>query len=131
AGYFNTSVPSTNALLALAHATNTSTSLEFRVRSYLSANCVQCHQPGGSAAQAFWDARITTPTALAGIVNGSLTTDFGNTNNHVITPLSTNNSVLLTRISTRGAGTIQMPPLATSIVDTQNIALVSEWIGSL
>ena len=34
--------------------------------------------------------------------------------------------MLLTRISTRGPG--QMPPLATTLLDTQSIALVSEWI---
>ena len=34
--------------------------------------------------------------------------------------------MLLTRISTRGPG--QMPPLASTIVDTQAIALVSSWI---
>jgi hypothetical protein len=34
--------------------------------------------------------------------------------------------MLLTRISTRGPG--QMPPLATSLLDTQAIALVSAWV---
>jgi len=129
AGYFSSPVTNVGDLIALAPATNVSASLEFRVRSYLTANCVQCHQPGGSAQQANWDARITTPTALAGLIDGALTDDFGNPSNRVIKPLSLTNSMLHTRIGMRGAR--QMPPLATSIVDTQDVALVAEWIGSL
>ena len=62
AGYFSSRVTNTAAWLALAPATNTAASLEFRARSFLAANCVQCHQPGGVAEQqANWDARISTP----------------------------------------------------------------------
>jgi glucose/arabinose dehydrogenase len=129
AGYLNTPVTDTGGLIALAHATNESASLEFRVRSYLTANCVQCHQPGASAQQANWDARITTPTALAGLINGTLTDNFGDLSNRVVAPLSLSNSMLHTRISLRGSR--QMPPLATAIVDTQNVALVAQWIGGL
>lgn len=129
AGYFNTSVTNAAGLPALAHATNANATIEWRARSYLAANCSQCHQPGGSAQQANWDARISMPLADAGIVNGPLTDDFDNTNNRVIAPLSLINSMLHTRISTRGPR--QMPPLASSIVDTQNVALVAQWIGKL
>lgn len=129
AGYFNTTITNTSGLLALAPATNSAVPLEYRVRSYLAANCVQCHQPGGSAQQANWDARITTPTAQAGLIYGALTDDFGNASNRVITPLSLTNSMLHTRINTRGPR--QMPPLASTLVDTQDVALVAQWIGSL
>ncbi|MEO7297350.1 MAG: PQQ-dependent sugar dehydrogenase, partial [Verrucomicrobiota bacterium] len=71
AGYFNSQVTNIQTLRALASATNSTISREHRVRSYLSANCVQCHQPGGSA-QSYWDARITTPLSQANIVNGAL-----------------------------------------------------------
>ncbi len=124
AGYFNTNVTGIHTLHALASATNNSVSREFRVRSYLAANCSQCHQPGG-AANALWDARITTPTSLAGLINGALISS-GDTNNRVIAPGSPTNSMLLTRISTRGP--MQMPPLASTVIDTQSVALVSAWI---
>ena len=135
AGYF--SPPATNnpaTLLALAAATNTAFSLEYRARSFLAANCSQCHQPGGTAQQAGWDARITTPTASASLVKGVPANNFGSTNNFIIAPQSPGNSILLTRISTRDLGSlpsIQMPPLDSMLVDTQGVQLVSNWILSL
>ena len=125
AGYFNAPVTGIGTLPALTSATNVDVSLEHRVRSYLAANCAQCHQPAGGA-QALWDARFSTPTLQAGIVNGPLVNNGGNTNNRVLKPLSLAHSMLLTRISIRGAG--QMPPLASSVLDEQAIELLSTWI---
>jgi glucose/arabinose dehydrogenase/mono/diheme cytochrome c family protein len=125
AGYFSASVANVHTLRALAPLTNESVSLEYRVRSFLAANCVQCHQPGGPAL-ATWDARITTPTSSAGIVNGLLVNNAGNPQNRVISPGWIDRSMLLTRISTRGP--TQMPPLDSTIVDTQAVSLVSRWV---
>ncbi|MEO6034025.1 MAG: PQQ-dependent sugar dehydrogenase [Verrucomicrobiota bacterium] len=125
AGYFSSAVTNFQSLRAMAHATNSAVSREYRVRSYLAANCVQCHQPGG-AAQAYWDARITTPLSQARIVNGALFNNGGNSNNAVIKPGSLSQSMLLTRISNLGAG--HMPPLATTVLNTEAINLVSAWI---
>jgi len=125
AGYFSTGISNIHSLRALAPATDDTTSLEWGVRSYLSANCAQCHQPGG-AALGSWSASITNFTADAGLIHGPLNNDFGNTNNRVIVPGSLSNSMLLTRISTRGPG--QMPPLASSVLDAGAINLLREWI---
>jgi glucose/arabinose dehydrogenase len=127
AGYFNTNISNTAGLLALAPATNTAASVEFRARSYLAANCVQCHQPGGLALQqANWDARITTPLASAAIVNGAVTQNFGNTNNRVLKFGSLTNSVMYLRVANLGPA--HMPPLATSVINTQAVQLLAEWI---
>lgn len=135
AGYFNSSVTNdVHTLLALASATNTAYSLEFRARSFLAANCSQCHQPGGAAQRAVWDARVTTPTASANLVKGVPANNFGNTNKFIIAPQSPTNSILLSRISTRDLGSlpsIQMPPLDSMLVDTQAVQLVTDWINSL
>jgi len=125
AGYFNTNVTGLHTLRALVHPTNTSASLESRVRSYLAANCVQCHQPSG-AALGSWDARVHTPGPFAGIIDGALLDNFGSASNRVIVPGSISNSVLLARIATRGTG--QMPPLGSSLADTQGVALIAAWI---
>lgn len=126
AGYFNTNVTGLHTLKALAPADNAAVSLEYRVRSYLAANCSPCHQPGGPAHLALWDARLATPTANAGLINGPLANDGGQPENRVIAPGSLTHSMLLARISQRGPG--QMPPLASTVLDTQAIALISAWI---
>ena len=125
AGYFETHVTEVGHLLALANPTNTQVSLELRARSYLAANCVQCHQPGGTGA-GYWDARITTPLAQAGILNGLLINNGGDTGNRVVVPGDRGHSMLLSRVAMRGSG--QMPPLASTVVDTLSVDLLSQWI---
>jgi uncharacterized repeat protein (TIGR03806 family) len=128
AGYFQTRVDDISSLRPLAHATNDLYSIEHRARSYLQANCVQCHQPGG-AGLGSWDARIATPLSNAGIIDGPLVNNWGNSQNRVIKPGSVENSMLHSRISTLGSG--RMPPLASSVLDMQAIDLMSSWITSL
>ncbi len=129
AGYFTTpTIADPSTLRALAPANDTSATLEHRARSYLAANCVQCHQPGG-AALGNWDARIATPTASTGLINGTLIDNRGDTANRVIAVADPAHSVMLARISTRGPG--QMPPLASNELDTVNIALLTSWINAL
>lgn len=125
AGYFSTAVTNRHLLRRLASATNDIVSREYRVRSYLDANCVQCHQPGGTS-QALWDARLFTPGAQNGIVNGALLNNLGDPNNRVVVPGSIGSSLLLRRIANLGAG--HMPPLATSVINTQAVQLLSAWI---
>ncbi len=127
-GYFHTNVASVNLLRALAHPTNDAVSVEYRARSYLEANCANCHFPGG-AVPALFDARVHTPLSATEIINGILANNFGDTNNVVLRPGVLTNSILHTRIGLRGTG--QMPPLASSVVDTQGVALIAAWIGSL
>ncbi|HTI68538.1 MAG TPA: PQQ-dependent sugar dehydrogenase [Candidatus Limnocylindria bacterium] len=125
AGYFYNAPSNTVALPALAAAADTSSSVEWRVRSYLSANCSQCHQPGGTGGGT-WDARWQTPLINAGIVDGLLRNNFGDTNNRVIAPGDLAHSILFSRISVRGAR--QMPPLASSEIDQNDRALLAEWV---
>jgi len=127
AGYFDVPVSNTGAMLALAGATNTSASVEFRVRSYLAGNCAQCHHPGGlPEQQAAWDARIFPPLVSAGIVNGPLADPLGDTNNRVVRFGSLDNSVLYLRVANLGPN--HMPPLSTTLVNTQAVDLLANWI---
>ena len=123
--YFTTNVTGFHSLPALAHPTNAAHSVEYRARSYLQANCAQCHFPG----PANWDARVSTSLSQANIINGSLNNDFGDPANKEVVPGNTTNSMMLTRISTRGSG--KMPPLGSNLVDTQGVALITAWIGEL
>jgi uncharacterized repeat protein (TIGR03806 family) len=125
AGYFSTNITGIHTLPALAPTADNSHSLEYRVRSYLAANCAQCHQPSGPGL-AFFDARISTPTLAAGLINGPLNNFGSDPANRVIKSGSPEQSMLLKRISTRGPG--QMPPIDSTVVDTNAIQLVNAWI---
>jgi hypothetical protein len=94
-----------------AAADDATSSLEWRVRSYLAVNCAQCHQPGG-AAVGNWDARATTPTDAAQLINGLLVNDGGDPLHRWCIPGDTSRSMILKRLS--GIGANRMPPLGTT-----------------
>jgi mono/diheme cytochrome c family protein len=126
AGYFSSPVPNPHTLPAFAAATNTSYSLEYRVRSYLAVNCVECHQPGGAGPG--WDARPDLTLAQTSLINGLPTAgNGGDPANKLIVPGDTNHSVLLLRLE-NVTGFSRMPPLATHELDLASIQLVSDWI---
>lgn len=129
-GYFSPTVDEASLadLQKLAAIDDTSASVEHRVRSYLDANCSHCHRPGG--VPAFWDARIETPLAQAGIVDGPVIADLGVTNARVVSPGSIAQSILHLRDSTATAS-YKMPPLAKNLVDTAAVALLEQWIPSV
>jgi uncharacterized protein (TIGR02597 family) len=128
AGYLDETIADPATLPVLANSTNSAASLEHRARSYLGANCVQCHQPGSNP-QSLWDARIATPLADAGIINGALIDYLGDSNNRVLSPGSLRKSSIYSRVAALGPK--HMPPLATSVVDSESTALLADWILSL
>ncbi len=127
ASYFTagTAPAVTNTLPFLAEAGDGTKSYEFRVRSYLSVNCVQCHQPGGPAT-GNWDARVTTPTDAANLINGLLVNNGGDTANRFAVPNDTAHSMVLTRL--QGAGAPRMPPFGSNELDPVAIQLLTDWI---
>ena len=127
-GYLSGLTTTVNNLPAHVAATDTTASLEARVRSYLAVNCVQCHQPGGNAT-GNWDARITTATDAANLINGALVNNGGDALNRWAVPNDTAHSMVLKRV--QGAGVTRMPPLATNEQDLTAEALLADWIASL
>jgi hypothetical protein len=125
AGYFSAPVSGVNNLPAFARPSDTSQNLEWRVRSYLSSNCTQCHQPGGESFSN-WDARPTTPTDEAQMINGQLkaATD---PDDRFAVPGDTAHSMVLKRI--QGLFGSRMPPLATNELDPEAIQLLTDWIA--
>ncbi|HEX7652947.1 MAG TPA: PQQ-dependent sugar dehydrogenase, partial [Verrucomicrobiae bacterium] len=128
-GYFSSLPPSAFLLPAFAAATNNNYSLEYRVRSYLAVNCVQCHQPGGAGPPS-WDARPNLTLAQTMLVNGiPVANDGGNIANKLVVPGDPNHSVVLLRLENTN-GFSRMPPLATHALDPNGIALVQNWIAN-
>ncbi len=128
AGYLSAPATGVNHLPAFVSASDTTQSLEWRVRSYLAVNCVQCHQPGG-AAQGMWDARASTKTDVANLINGLLVNNGGDAANRFVVPGDALHSMLLKR--QQGDGVPRMPPLGTFERDLINEQLVTDWIASL
>ena len=126
AGYFSSPV-SPAGLPAFARAADSNYSLEYRVRSYLSENCVQCHQPGGAGAPT-WDARPWLSMAQTHLINGTLDNNGGDPLNKLVVPGDVNHSVLLRRVAANGFS--RMPPLATHQLDPGAISLLTQWINT-
>lgn len=125
AGYFSAPVTNFNLLPEFADISDPNQSMEFRARSYLAANCSQCHQPLG-VSYGNWDARMSTPLSQTGLLNGGL----NDPNVHLVIPGSPSSSQLWNRLS--GSASYQrMPPLATTLIDREGTNLIGNWIANL
>ncbi|WP_386780853.1 cadherin domain-containing protein [Luteolibacter ambystomatis] len=113
------------ASLPRHHAANdTSVDIESRVRSYLAVNCSYCH-----ADSAGLDLRASASLDATHLLNRPDQGQITITDPAVkrIVPGSTAHSSVLQRMM--GApGFNRMPPLASSVVDAEGVALVSDWI---
>jgi glucose/arabinose dehydrogenase len=103
--------------------------LDARARSYLHANCAQCHvEAGGGNAQ--MELEFTTKLEKMRIRDVKPLHDaYGLPDARLVAPGHPERSVLLHRIAHRGPG--HMPPLATSVVDSEAVKLMSDWIAGL
>ncbi len=111
----------------LAPPDDESRSIEDRARSYLDANCSQCHRPGGTVAG--FDARYDTPLEQQGLVNGAVLLDQGIDRPRIISPHDIWRSIAYMRINT--VGDIRMPPIDRRTIDARGVALLREWIDSM
>ena len=116
-------------LLIGAAAVDEHEPIERRARSYLHANCAQCHvEAGGGNAQI--DLRFSTALDNMRLINVEPLHDrFGIEGAKLVAGGEPDRSVLLRRMSIRGRG--QMPQLATSLVDQRAVELIRRWIESM
>jgi len=125
AGFLNTTPEASAGLPAHPALDNLQVSREARIRSYLHVNCAMCHRGDTSLVPGNFDARITTQTDLAMLINGILINNLGNSNNRFLVPNDTAHSVVLKKLD-GSAG--RMPPLASTVIDQSAIDLMSAWI---
>ncbi len=108
---------------------DTSASLNDRARSYLHANCSGCHRPGGIGLQL--DLKIQTSFANTNTCDvAPASGDLGINNARIIAPGEAARSVLVARISSLNSQE-RMPPLATQLVDTEAVTVITDWINAL
>jgi uncharacterized repeat protein (TIGR03806 family) len=102
-------------------------SLEARARSYLAVNCSYCHNAGGTV-PANWDVSAHLKLFETGIVNTPSSSPL-NPGDLLIVPGNDTNSIIVNRAAARN-GYSRMPPLASSVVDTDGVQLLIDWIRS-
>jgi len=128
---FTSSLPDDPVFLPkMPDATDPSASLQKRARAYLASNCSMCHQPGGTAPTNIdlrWESVNSQMNAI-NIPPGN--GDFGIAGAMIISTDNVDNSILLYRMGLRD-GLFQMPPLGTSRVDENAIALLRQWVSQL
>jgi len=129
-GLFNPAIDSggiTNYAQMVA-LTNQNASLEQRSRSYLDANCAQCHLPGGQGIT--FDARYDTPLAQQNITNYPAQLTLGIDHPCIVKAEDVWRSLALVRVKSLDPN-VQMPPLARNLVDTNAVQVITAWINSL
>lgn len=112
---------------------DTSRSAEERARTYLHANCANCHRPGGPTFTPL-DLRWWVPLQEMGICDQRPTIDdlaaYIPSEPRLLAPGAPERSVLYHRLSTTEPG-VRMPPLGRSMTDPVASAVVFDWIKGL
>lgn len=98
---------------------------ETRVRSYLDANCAQCHRPNGTGA--LWDARFDTPLSSQGILGGEVRNTLNIEGAKIVAQGDVAKSILHHRMASTSL-TEQMPPLTRNVPDAEALKVLEQWI---
>ncbi len=100
-----------------------------RARSYLDANCSQCHRPH-STGRSNMDLRFSTPLELTHTLNVKPALDeLGVEEAALITPGAPERSLVYLRML--NVDESRMPPLATSVIDHEGAELIRRWISGM
>ncbi len=128
-GYLENSLP--NSINILPNYNDTSQSLDLRARAYLDINCAHCHSDDTHCAYRpirldFSDTADFTNIGVC--VNPD--TDLGLDLGHLVEPGDPRNSVLYFRMNSTEPSN-RMPLLGRTIIHSEGVELIEEWINSL
>jgi len=119
-----------DTLPALADPMDTNADLDDRARAYLHTNCAGCHRPlGGTPVDI--DLRYYTPLQNTGTCDATPQAGMvGIMDARIIAPGDAARSTLVARTNRRG-DFVAMPPVGSNAVDTEGVALLTEWVNEL
>jgi uncharacterized repeat protein (TIGR03806 family) len=106
--------------------------LNDRARSYLDSNCGHCHSStgAGDTSGLYLDIGTSNPVRL-GVCKLPIAAGQGTGGNrYAIVPGEPAHSILVFRMQTRDPGAM-MPELGRSLVHTEGVELISDWVDSL
>lgn len=129
-GYLENAIP-TN-IVSTVNYKDTSNSLNLRVRSYLDINCAHCHQQNSHCdyrPMRFAFSETNLPANL-GICVPPQDLSIGSGISSVVQPNNIARSMMFYRLNTSDES-FRMPLLGRTIIHTEGIALIQEWINSL
>ena len=102
-----------------------------RAMAYLDNNCAHCHQPGGSAGYTGVDFRVGHfDPARAGFCKHPNSAGNMRDLQYDVVPGDPEQSILIYRLAST-APKVMMPQIGRSVVHTEGLTLLSEWISSL
>jgi uncharacterized repeat protein (TIGR03806 family) len=127
-GMFDAPVPIKPALLNPGADTQAAT-LTSRARSYMQANCAICHRPEGE----YPDIDLRFDTALKDTAICNVAPNKGElvAGSKRLTPANPMKSVMVLRMLAKDRMAGRMPQLATSVIDTVGVKVISDWITSV
>ena len=128
-GLFALSLPpgGPQAMDTVVNYSDPSKSPESRARSYLHANCGNCHQP---RATGLADFRYQVLFSETGVCDALPThSSLGIEEARLFAPASPERSTILQRMKSTGAG--RMPLIGSTIVDLEGVGVITEWINSV
>lgn len=98
-------------------------------RAYLHVNCSPCHRDKGTGGRANLDLRGDIPLAETGLCGSPRAGDLGIPDARIVAPGNASASVLTARM--RAEASARMPPLGSTIVDAEGVAMIERWIDDL
>ncbi|SDS36108.1 Ig-like domain-containing protein [Winogradskyella sediminis] len=128
-GYLENTLP--ELISRIPDYNDNSFTYEERVRAYLDINCAHCHSESTHCSYRPMRLDFISTEDLTNIgVCVEADTDLGFGLGHIVEPGDARNSVMHFRISAIAPST-RMPLLARTIVHTEGVQLIEEWINSL
>nr|MUH40408.1 T9SS C-terminal target domain-containing protein [Zobellia laminariae] len=124
---FTDDILSHTKLPASAHINSENTSDEMKVRSYMDANCANCHRPNG--VEGAFDGRSMTSLYDQSLINADAESHASIQGSKIVKPKDILNSVLYVRDASVSDN--RMPPIGRNMLDQDYLETLIGWIDGL